>query len=82
MPKNFLLVKVDVQAIKITDEDSVARAVLWAGGAPSTTELAVYVPTVDGTLKVAKDEYLVKRVEDGTFTKMTADEFEPNARLI
>lgn len=76
MPQRFRLIPVDVSAIKITDADSIARAVLWAGGVESTTdnEFTIYVPSVNEILRVSLGDYLVK---DATgFTKMTAEEFE------
>lgn len=81
MPKRYRLIPVDVEAIQITDEDSVQRATLWAGGVPAEGGLRLYVPTVNEILTVSQGEYLVKE-GPGNFVKMSPAEFKRKYELI
>lgn len=82
MPRRFRLIPVDVEAIQLTDEDSLARAMSWSGGIPSDMEgVVINVPTASGVLRVYRGEYLIKG-PDGTFYKMNSEEFEKHHELI
>lgn len=83
MPKRFRLIPVDVEAIKITDEDSVTRAIVWSGGVPSEEDggFTIYVPTVNSILRVSKGDYLVRHGR-GDFYVMSEEDFEKKYSII
>lgn len=84
MPKRFRLIPVesdDVEAIQITDADSISRAVLWVGGVESNGEIAIYVPTTNEILRVSEGDYIVKD-SFGALAKMTKEQFEKKYALI
>lgn len=74
MPSRFRLIPVDVEAIHLTDDDSIQRAVAWSGGVISDDSVSLYVATTNSILTLERGDYLVK--EGGYFTKMSEKEFE------